>query len=560
VRRYALSLGLAIAVLLASWSTGVWAGETKEKPVIEQILDLLLQRGQITQEEYRTLQEKARQEQAAGAKEPSPGILAGIEKGKPFLKSADDNFRIELGGRLQADFAAAEDDTRLLTGPTLGSQFHIRRARVDVDVTFYKWIFAKIQSELSEGVSLKDAYLDLTFMPELRFRAGQFHVPFSLEEYGTSDNFIDFIERSLVNELAPARDRGVKLYGDLMGGVVSYHLGGFNGTGEDTSDNNGDKDLAFRVSFSPFRSSDSVWLKGLQLAGNVTWGNQDSSMSAQGRTIGRTINRFRFFAPQTTRGERLRYGGDLAWLIGPAALKFEYDVQTDERRGLGPGGVNLDDVTARGWYVSGTYVLTGEDKQRSGNVIPRRPFIPFSDQWGLGAFEVGFRYAELEFRSDDPVNFFDANLSRIPGEARPPQTAPSPSRSASTGISTNGPDSCSIGITTGMTTPLVHRLAVNWGHARPQRCAAPIKSRGKSSRVSRCGSKKEPCRRPAGGRRGLSCGPSPGLTSCFGETYAVVFGALKPGPMILDKSRGRTIHACLGGLHVILPTVIPNFM
>jgi phosphate-selective porin OprO and OprP len=415
VRSSIVKILAAAAVSLAMLSSVALAGEAKEKPVIEQILDLLLQRGQISQEEYRSLQEKARQEQAAGAKEPSPGILAGIEKGKPFLKSADDNFRLELGGRLQADFAAPEDDTRTLTGSKLGSQFLIRRARVDVDLTFYKWIFAKIQSELTEGVSLKDAYLDLTFMPELRLRAGQFHVPFGLEEYGTSDNFIDFIERSLANEIAPARDRGVKMYGALLGGVINYHLGGFNGAGEDNSDNNGDKDLAFRAEFAPFRSSDSFWLKGLQLAGNVTWGNQDSSSSAQGRTIGRTINRFRFFAPQTTRGERVRYGGDLKWLLGPAALKFEYDVQTDERNGLGPGGVDLDDVTATGWYVSGTYVLTGENKQSSGNVIPRRPFIPFSDQGGLGAVEVGLRYAELDFRSNDPLNFFDGNLSRIPG-------------------------------------------------------------------------------------------------------------------------------------------------
>jgi phosphate-selective porin OprO/OprP len=212
MRRIFVLSAIGTMMLLGVWSPPAPGGETKEKPVIEQILDLLLQRGQITQEEYRPLQDKARQEQAAG-KEPSPAILAGIEKGKPFLKSADDNFRLEFGGRLQADFDAAEDGTRTLTGPFLGSQFLIRRARVDVDAIFYKWIRAKIQTELTEGVSLKDAYLDLAFIPELRFRAGQFHVPFSLEEFGTSDNFIDFIERSLVNELTPMRDRGVKLWG-----------------------------------------------------------------------------------------------------------------------------------------------------------------------------------------------------------------------------------------------------------------------------------------------------------------------------------------------------------
>jgi phosphate-selective porin len=98
-------------------------------------------------------------------------------------------------------------------------------------------------------------------------------------------------------------------------------------------------------------------------------------------------------------------------------LKFQYDVQTNERNGLGPGGTNLDDVTATGWYVSSTYVLTGEDKQRSGNVIPHRPFIPFSDQSGLGAVEVGIRWAELSFDSDSPVNLFSSSLSpvNIPG-------------------------------------------------------------------------------------------------------------------------------------------------
>jgi phosphate-selective porin OprO/OprP len=414
VRRLMPDIVVAIAILLSVWPHLTFAGETKEKPVVEQILDLLLQRGQITQEEYRTLQEKARQEQAAGAKEPTTAILAGIERGKPFLKSADDNFRIELGGRFQADFDAAEGDTRTLSGSKLGSQFLVRRARLNLDGRLYRWIGFRIEAEFTEGVSLKDAYLDLAFFPELRLQAGQFKVPFSLEEL-TSSRFIDFVERSIVNELAPSRDRGVMLYGDLMQGAVSYYLGGFNGTGEDTSDNNGDKDLAFRLAFAPFRGSDSFWLKGLQFAGNVTWGNQDGSTSAQGRTSARTIERFRFFAPQPTRGDRLRYGGDLAWLIGPAALKFEYDVQANERNGLGPGGSNLDDVMATGWYVSGTYVLTGEDKLRSGNVLPRNAFIPFSGKGGLGAFELGIRYAELDFDSDDPVNFFDGNLSRIPG-------------------------------------------------------------------------------------------------------------------------------------------------
>ena len=56
----------AVALFVGIWLPVACAGEAKEKPAIEQILDILLQRGQITPEEYRSLQEKVKQEQAAG--------------------------------------------------------------------------------------------------------------------------------------------------------------------------------------------------------------------------------------------------------------------------------------------------------------------------------------------------------------------------------------------------------------------------------------------------------------------------------------------------------------
>src|SRR5713101_227626 len=110
---------VGMLVLLGVWSLGASAQETKEKPVTEQLLDLLLQRGQITEEQYKVLKEKARQEQAA-----TP--LVGIERGRPFFQSPEGNFRIELGGRIQVDIDAAEGDARTLTGAKLGNQSLIR--------------------------------------------------------------------------------------------------------------------------------------------------------------------------------------------------------------------------------------------------------------------------------------------------------------------------------------------------------------------------------------------------------------------------------------------------
>ena len=70
--------------------------QEKDKPVLEQLLDLLLQRGQIDREQYNTLQEKARKEQ-------SSGVQVGFERGRPFIGSADGNVRFDMGGRFQLD-------------------------------------------------------------------------------------------------------------------------------------------------------------------------------------------------------------------------------------------------------------------------------------------------------------------------------------------------------------------------------------------------------------------------------------------------------------------------
>jgi phosphate-selective porin OprO/OprP len=281
---------------------------------------------------------------------------------------------------------------------------------------FFQWIDLKIEADFTDSQPLRDIYLDFKFFPELRLRGGQFKVPFSLEEL-TSDLHIDFVERSLVHELAPSYDRGVMGYGSVAQGIVSYSLGGFYGTGRNTSDNNGDKDVAARLVIAPWETSDNFWLKGVQIAGDVTWGNASGLASAQGRTEAQTPNRFVYFAAQPAQGDRLRYGVDLAWLVGPAGVKFEYDVQTQQRHGLGPQGSDLDKVTATGWYASATYLLTGEEKRLSAPVVPTHPFAPIAGKWGPGAWELGLRYADLDFRSDDPVNLF-GNLARIPGGGR----------------------------------------------------------------------------------------------------------------------------------------------
>ena len=67
---------------------------------------------------------------------------------------------------------------------------------------------------------------------------------------------------------------------------------------------------------------------------------------------------------------------------------------TTERRGQSVEDSDLSPLLATGWYVSGTWAITGESKADGLNK-PRRPFM----RGGFGAFEVGARIEELTFTS-----------------------------------------------------------------------------------------------------------------------------------------------------------------
>jgi phosphate-selective porin OprO/OprP len=429
VRVLALVLLLVVSV---AWDPRP-SPAAEPRTVLEEILEIMKKSGQITEEQRKALLERAEQEaQAAKAerekveKELASKFTAGIENARPYFRSADGDFQLMLGGRLHVDFDAAQPGAQTLTGAILGDRFLVRRARLELAGIFFRWIDMRLDVEFTEPISIKNAYLNFRFLPEVSVKGGQFKVPFSLDQLRTA-NFIDFVERSVVDELAPGYDIGLALNGILFKGIVGYEVGVFNGVPEDTGEIDDAKDIAGRVVVAPFRPGGNYWIKGLQIGANFTWGDEDHILSAQGRTSARTSNRFVYFAAQPTNGARTRVGADLAWLVGPASFKFEWDQQTNDRNGCEiitgtgsgatcAGGGDLDALTARGFYATVTYVVTGEDSVLNGPVVPRRPFSPIAGRFGPGAWELALRYAQLKFASDDPVDFFDGNPTNgVPG-------------------------------------------------------------------------------------------------------------------------------------------------
>jgi phosphate-selective porin len=87
----------------------------------------------------------------------------------------------------------------------------------------------------------------------------------------------------------------------------------------------------------------------------------------------------------------------MTWLLGPAAIRAEYDQTNQRRDNLGPAGGNLAGVVAKGYTAQFTYLITGEEKPDAATVAPKRNlFADSNGNQGFGAWEVKFRYANLQ--------------------------------------------------------------------------------------------------------------------------------------------------------------------
>jgi len=100
-----------------------------------------------------------------------------------------------------------------------------------------------------------------------------------------------------------------------------------------------------------------------------------------------------FYDSVYVKGHRRRWEADADWTSGPASIRAEYTWVSDDRLAQGIGDEDLPDARARSWYVSGTWILTGEDKKR-----PVKAAEPFA-QGGIGAIELAGRYERMWFDS-----------------------------------------------------------------------------------------------------------------------------------------------------------------
>jgi phosphate-selective porin OprO/OprP len=303
-------------------------------------------------------------------------------------------FRLDIHANLR--LGATESPAADAGGVSTGLVDAARR-RVGVEGEVGNVLQFQIERELASDERWRDVYVDYRQFEALRVQAGQFKLPFSLDELTGATN-LDFVHRSRVaDQLAPGRDRGVMIHGRPFTRKLRYELGVFDRDGRNARTANpervhGGTTVAGRISVQPFAGSRSE-LADLRLGAAFTRGTLPEGFPAlEGET---TIGARFFRADVWVNGRRTRTGFEARWRPGPFSVQSEYIRAADERRGESVEGTDLSPVLATGWYVSGTWLVTGERKA-GGVDTPRRPLLP---KPGTGAIELAGRYETLGFRS-----------------------------------------------------------------------------------------------------------------------------------------------------------------
>ncbi|HEX7779577.1 MAG TPA: porin [Vicinamibacterales bacterium] len=326
-----------------------------------------------------------------------------------FNKNTHIAFRARFGFfNRESDAPLPDDEDRTLD---------LARKRIGVEGEIAGLFDFQVERELEEDDPWRDVYVNYRQFDAVQVMGGKFKLPFSLDENTSSTN-LDFAYRSLAaTHLAPGRDIGAMVHGRVLNRILRYEMGVFEHDGQNARRRNpervfADQTVAFRIGAQPFRSSDTL-LDDLLVGFAMTRGDLNGLIEGLPGLRAQTPLGIEFFDSDVwIKGRRERRGYEARWRPGPASIKAEYIRVTDERRDQSVEDTDLSPFLAKGWYVSGTYALTGE-KKADGLDVPKRPFL----RGGIGAVELALRFEELSFGSvaDDEEPSTSPRANVIPG-------------------------------------------------------------------------------------------------------------------------------------------------
>lgn len=305
----------------------------------------------------------------------------GVEispEGGLAVRSRDGGFAAKIGGRVQADAATYSGDG------DYGDGTDIRRARLGISGHVYRDWFYKLEYDF-DGEAIADGWLSYRGLGNNEFKVGHFKDPFSLQEQTSSNNTV-FTERALPSAFAAGRHIG------LMASHNTRHWTLAAGAFGDRIDAaGGDEDEGWgwgtRATWTPVNTDDRLLHLGLGLnyrdlqpANTARFSQRPETAVASTLVVDTDVLR--------DADTQFKTGLELAATAGPWSAQAEYIRSEVERD-------NLADADFDGWYVQGSYFLTGESRPykngKFGGITPNHRL----GEGGIGAWQLAARLSEL---------------------------------------------------------------------------------------------------------------------------------------------------------------------
>jgi len=405
---------LSEATLMKQWLVGLWgllvfpcvSIQVYAGSEIEMLFDMLLENGTVSAAQYDRLMAELKQTQqpSSGTKgvtdtqvdkvaRSAPAVQ--VNKGGLTIKSDDDAFTTQLGGRLQIDAASYNG------GFEQGDGTEVRRAYLTLQGQLYHDWGYRFQYNFANtganGKGILDAYVDYKGLDNVTFRVGHFKAPFTLHE-AVSDNFTTFTERAMNAAFSPGRKIGIMA--SHANNAKTWAVGAF---GESVSSqgkaNNEGWGLSGRVTASPIneRVNDQDHVLHIGLGANYRHVNSSETVQfkQQAETHVSGINIVDTGSISDAESV-LKLSAEIAGVWGPFAAQAEYISAEVDRKAF-------DDVIFDGWYVETSYFLTGESRQYDKGRFGRPKPLANAGHSGVGAWQLALRYSEIDL-TDGLIN------------------------------------------------------------------------------------------------------------------------------------------------------------
>ena len=391
--------------------------------------------------EMKTTQDSASTD-IATLKQAPPGafVTPTLSNGKPGLASADGRFTANIKAILMLDsgkYFQKDNLSAAVTNRDLNEGSNFRRARFGVDGRLYRdfdysFIFEFGGSGAEDPGRLFEAAITYTGIKPLRITAGAFQPNIGLAA-AVSTSQMPILERPSAAEIARnvaagsarvgLQVAGSGVLGEGDSGLATRWFASTAVTGNtvpsisaagSTTSQPADEQTAWlgRVAFAPYSTTDwqshfganyqyVIQPNDAGAAANVRYGVQLRDRPELRVDGARLIDTGLIDARHVTV-----IGLEAAFLKGPFTIESEYFRYKIDRRTS--GAVTPNDPHFSGWYVQGSWILTGET--RPYNPVEARFDAPrvnynFNPQAGTwGAFELAARYSmvDLNYREGNP--------------------------------------------------------------------------------------------------------------------------------------------------------------